>query len=104
HWRISAAFAFAVMLTVALVTYFTRPVYEAVARIEIDPPGEMFSLESGGGGTSDAEYLETQSQVLQGDTLAIAVIRNLHLDQNPVMVSEVPEAAQAVPVTDGVQL
>ena len=47
--------------------------------------GEIFSLE-GGGCDSDAEYLETQAQVLQTDSLAVDVIRKLRLDQNPELM------------------
>ncbi len=91
HWKLSLLFASVVMITTMLVTALTKPVYQSTARVEVDPSGEKFSLENGGGGTSDAEYLETQAQVLQGDSLAIIVVRKLHLDQNPVMMN-VPAA------------
>ena len=90
HWRLSAIFAIAVFLTVVGVTYFTRPVYEATARMEIDPSGETFSLD-GSSGSTDAEYLETQAQVLQSDGVAVDVIRKLHLDQNPELVGNNPD-------------
>src|ERR1700687_5061471 len=86
HWRLSAIFGIAVFLTVVGVTYFTRPVYEATARMEIDPSGETFSLDGSAGATS-AEYMETQAQVLQSGGVAVDVIRKLHLDQNPELVS-----------------
>jgi polysaccharide biosynthesis transport protein len=86
HWRLSALFAAMVLITVTAVTFLTKPVYEATARIEIDPSGEKFNLENGSAGGTDAEYLETQAQVLQGDSLAITVIRKLRLDQNPALV------------------
>ena len=81
HWRISALFAAVLTITVVVVVFSLDPVYEPVARIEVDPPGETFSLESRSSG-SDAEYLETQAQNLKSDKLAIDVIRRLHLDQN----------------------
>ena len=87
RWRLSAAFALVVFLTAVCVTYLTTPIYEATARIEIDPSGEVFSLD-GNSGANDAEYLETQAQVLQSDGVAIDVIRKLHLDQNPTLVGE----------------
>jgi len=90
HWRLSALFAALVIITTAMFTFLSKPVYEATARIEVDPSGEKFNLESGGAGATDAEYLETQSQVLQGDSLAIVVIRKLRLDQNPEFVSKAP--------------
>ncbi len=95
HWRPSVLFACIVMLTVTIVTFVTKPVYEATARIEIDPSGEKFNLENGSGGPTDAEYLETEAQVLQGDSLAILVIRKMRLDQNPAFRGKIdPEAAK----------
>lgn len=85
HWRISVLFAAVLMVTVIVVTLTLKPIYEPVARIEVDPPGEQFSLEGGASG-SDAEYLETQAQNLKSDKVAIDVIHRLHLDQDPEMV------------------
>jgi polysaccharide biosynthesis transport protein len=85
HWRLSALFAAVLMVTVIVVTFTMKPIYEPVARIEVDPPGEQFSLEGGASG-SDSEYLETQAQNLKSDKLAIDVIHRLHLDQNPGML------------------
>lgn len=107
HWRISAFFAFLIMLSFACVTYLTKPVYEAQARIEIDPPGEVFSLEGLPSASSDRELLETQAQVLQSDSLAVAVIRKLDLDQNEDLVGRIkPETKEAAtaPLTDTLQL
>jgi capsular exopolysaccharide synthesis family protein len=95
HWRLSALFAGIVMTTVTAVTFLTKPVYEATARIEVDPSGEKFNLESGVSSVTDAEYLETQAQVLQGDSLAIAVIRKLRLDQNPNFIDMDKESSKA---------
>ena len=84
HWRISVLFAAVVMVTVIIVTFSMKPIFEPVARIEVDPPGEQFSLEGGASG-SDSEYLETQAQNLKSDKLAMDVIRRLHLDQSAPM-------------------
>ncbi|MGH9502213.1 MAG: GumC family protein [Terriglobales bacterium] len=105
HWKLSLLFAVVVLITTALVTVFTKPVYEATARVEVDPSGEKFSLEGGGSGASDAEYLETQAQVLQGDSLAILVVRKLHLDQNPLLMNDPKAPATgATHTSDIVQL
>jgi len=85
HWRLSALFALVLMITVMAVVFSLQPVYEPVARIEVDPSGEVFSLENRASG-SDAEYLETQAQNLKSDRLAIDVIRRLHLDENSSVV------------------
>jgi polysaccharide biosynthesis transport protein len=83
HWRWSAAFAFLVIAGVTSAVLVMKPVYQPVARIEVDPPGsEMFSLPGAGSSSDPADYLETQAKILQSDELAIQVIRKLHLDQN----------------------
>lgn len=94
HWRLAALFAATVVITVIIVTFLMKPVYEPEAKIEIDPPGaEIFSLQGASLGSTDAAYLETQAQKLQSDELAVSVIRNLHLDRNPEFVGN----AQADP-------
>jgi polysaccharide biosynthesis transport protein len=106
HWRLSVLFAGIVMVTVVAVTIFSTPIYQATVRVEIDPSGEKFSL-NGATGATDAEYLETQAQVLQGDSLAIGVIRKLRLDQNPALVGKLdPQALKASKLrpTDAQQL
>jgi capsular exopolysaccharide synthesis family protein len=88
QWRVSAMVAGAIVLLVTTVTLLMRPVYEPEAKVEVDPPGaELFKLEGPGTGNNDADYLETQAQNLQGQQLALAVIRKLRLDQNPDIVS-----------------
>jgi len=93
HWRSSATFAAVVIITTAAVTFSMKAVYEPSARIEVDPPGESFSLDGGITG-GDAEYLETQAKNLKGDRLAVAVIRKLRLDQNPDMVPDAKVRAE----------
>jgi polysaccharide biosynthesis transport protein len=94
YWRLSAVFASVLMVTVVVVTYSMKPTYEPLARIEVDPPGEQFSLEGGAVG-SDSEYLETQAQNLKSDKLAMDVIHRLHLDQNPAMINPNDSKPQA---------
>jgi polysaccharide biosynthesis transport protein len=77
-------FAASVLTLVIIVTLFIKPVYEPVATVEVSPPGsEAFTIQTGYGSTSDSEFLETQSKNLQSEVLALRVIRELHLDQNP---------------------
>jgi polysaccharide biosynthesis transport protein len=105
HWRLSALLAFVIMLSVTAVTYWMRPLYEAQGRIEIDPPGEVFSLDGGVPISSDREVLQTQVELLQSDSLALAVIRKLHLDRNENVVGRIkPETiGAATPVSDALQ-
>ena len=100
HWRLAAAFFALVMLAVTAVTFLMTPIYEPVAKLQIDPPGsQMFAPDRGE--ASNSEYLETQSNNLQTDALALMVIRDLHLDQNLEFVSSPPAdpSANADPAT-----
>jgi capsular exopolysaccharide synthesis family protein len=85
QWKIAALFAATVLIAVVIATFMTAPAYEPVAQLEIDPQGaELFSTQNTASepGSSD-QYLGTATRKLQGDELAIAVIRKLHLDQAP---------------------
>lgn len=104
HWRVSAGFAVGLMFLVVVFTLLVRPVYEPTARLEIDPPGaELFSLEQRGNGINDAEYLETQAKNLEGDELAVTVIRQLRLDRNPDLASTGVVSKAIGAVVGGVQ-
>ncbi len=84
NWRPAAYFAGTVMIAVIIFTVLAKPMYEPVARLEIDPRGaELFSLEGRSAEGNDAEYIETQVRNLKGDALAITIIRDMRLDQNP---------------------
>ncbi len=107
RWRLSALFAFLIMLASVCVTYLTTPTYEADARIEIDPPGEVFSLDGTASTSSDLELMQTQARVLQSDSLAVAVIRKLRLDQNDNLIGRIKPKTNEVataPVSDDLQL
>ena len=104
RWVASVIFAAAVVAGTMLLTLLTRPEYEPVTEIEIIPPGtELFSLEARGGSANDAEYLETQAKTVKSDELAIAVIRQLHLDQNPDVMAPSAFSAIAGPIFSAVQ-
>lgn len=92
YWKIiqkrrwTIAYMFAVVFTIVLIaTVKQKPVYEAKGLVEIERANpnivsvqELFQLSN----VTD-NYLETQYQILQSDSLARDVIRQLHLDQNP---------------------
>ena len=91
EWRWSAVFALAVILVVTAATLLMRPVYESEGRLQIDPPGaEVFSLDASSAGLVDSEYINTEAQKLQTTDLALATIRELHLDTNPEIMGEAP--------------
>jgi capsular exopolysaccharide synthesis family protein len=89
HWKLAAGFAVGVILIVTATTLLMRPVYEPEGRLQIDPPGnEVFSLETSAGGNTDAQYIATEAQKLQTAELALALVRELHLDENPEMAGK----------------
>jgi capsular exopolysaccharide synthesis family protein len=72
------------MIVVIVFTFLTSPTYEPVAQLEIDPQGaELFNTQNAASDTGNDQYLGTATRKLQGDELAIEVIRKLHLDQAP---------------------
>ncbi len=89
NWALSAAFALSVLIGVIILTALMTPTYESKALLEIDPPGSApFALQN----TTSTElgstsYVDTQLEILRSDDLAIATIRDLHLDQDPEFVA-----------------
>ena len=80
-----------VMLTLAsLVSVRTKPQYDAIARIALgrEDNGNLgFKDAQGGNDAIDYDYtvsMDTQSKILQSDRIALEVIKNLRLDQNPM--------------------
>jgi succinoglycan biosynthesis transport protein ExoP len=88
--RFAALFAVIMTLVVTVVAFLIKDVYQPTARLEIDPPSTgiktLHEIEYASE-TDNQDYLETQAQILQSDALAISVIRALHLDRNPELVS-----------------
>jgi len=67
---------------------FATPLYAPDVRIEIGPPGsEAFSIVHDDLAASDNDYVETQVLNLLSESLAIATIRQLHLDQKPEFIT-----------------
>jgi len=84
HWRPAALFGVAIFFLVAAITFFTKPIYEPVARLEVDPPGtEAFSMQGYNVPGNATEYVTTQAKNLQSDELGLAVVRALRLDRDP---------------------
>ena len=89
HWKLSSLCSFIIFAITVIVTFVSTPIYESTARLEIDPPGsETFTLERGKAGSLDSDYLDTQSELLQSEWLAVAVIRKLQLDKDPIFVGK----------------
>jgi polysaccharide biosynthesis transport protein len=94
RWGWSLLFAIIVIAGVTIFTTLMKPIYEPEAHVEVDAPGsEVVSVDNhdnnGGGG----DFVETQTQNLQSDELALEVIHSLHLDQNPDFGGKVQSVA-----------
>jgi capsular exopolysaccharide synthesis family protein len=88
RWRNAAWFAAIIITVTVLLTLFMTPLYAPDVRIEIGPPGsEAFSINHDDLAASDNDYVETQVLNLLSESLAIATIRELHLDQKPEFIA-----------------
>ncbi len=84
HWRPAALFGFGIFALVAVITFLIKPVYEPIARLEVDPPGtEAFSMQGYNVPGNATEYVTTQAKNLQSEELALQVLRALQLDRDP---------------------
>ena len=85
HWRLTLAFAFGLELLLLLIVAMIHNSYEAHATLEITPTAsEPVSLQQNTPAPSPVQqdYLDTQTEILRSDYLALKVINHLHLDQN----------------------
>jgi polysaccharide biosynthesis transport protein len=87
HQWLVLTFAVTVVTLVSIATLKMKPVYQATARIEIDretPNVLPFQSMDAEGMYMDLEnYIETESKVLQSDTLAMLTIKKTGLASNP---------------------
>lgn len=83
------------MLLAAALTLLTRPVYEATATIELNKSGgsmelgigDVLSQQMANGDDTLLTDQQTETAILEGDSLALAVIQNLGLEsQDPFRV------------------
>lgn len=88
HWLVSLAFAIGLEALLVLVVLLLSTTYESKTVMEIEPPSTpatTVSDQSVQSGTQQ-DYIDTQLEILKGDYLALVVIRDLHLDQNPTFL------------------
>lgn len=90
-WVLLACVVVALSLGV-LISFATKPVYEAVGRVVINREGEDASIiKDASAGEADYDYMvamDTQTHILQSDAIAKQVIRNLNLDSNPAFAGK----------------
>jgi polysaccharide biosynthesis transport protein len=91
HWKASLTFALVVELALGLLVFSLPNTYQAQATLEVDPPSSIGSTLSGDASSASPEqqdYLDTQSEILQSDDLALGTIKAMHLDHNPTFLSQ----------------
>jgi polysaccharide biosynthesis transport protein len=92
HQWLILTFLVTVVTLVSIATFKMKPVYEATARIEIDRDSSSvlpFQAVNSDAGLDDLQnYIETQSKVLQSDTLAMETIKKLNLINDPAFGGE----------------
>ncbi|MGH9680786.1 MAG: Wzz/FepE/Etk N-terminal domain-containing protein, partial [Candidatus Acidiferrales bacterium] len=89
HWKASLAFAIFLELMFFLAAVLLHNTYESSATLEVDPPN-LTTLDQATQASppSEQNYLDTQIEILRSDRLALAVMNDLHLAQNPVFTQE----------------
>ena len=87
HQWLIVTFLLTVVTVVTIASFKMKPVYEAAARVEIDKESQNmapFPDSNSFGEYEDSEnYIETQSKILQSETLALMTIKSLDLGRYP---------------------
>jgi succinoglycan biosynthesis transport protein ExoP len=101
HQWLILTFLVTVVTLVSIATFKMKPVYEATARLEIDRDAASIlpfqNMNSDSAMDDLQNYIETQSKVLQSDTLAMETIRKLNLINDPAFGAE-PGGHEQLPV------
>jgi capsular exopolysaccharide synthesis family protein len=86
HWKPSLTFLLGLEAILLLVAFLLPDSYQAHATLEISPVvNETVALRDSSPITpTQQDYLDTQSEILRSDYLALKVIRDLNLDQNAI--------------------
>ena len=87
HQWLILTFLLTVVTVVAIASFKTKPVYEAAARVEVDKEGQVMQPFPDSNSYSEYEdteaYIETQTKILQSETLALMTIKSLDLARYP---------------------
>ena len=88
HQWLILTFLLTVVTVVTIASFKMKPVYEAAARVEVDKEAQSmqpFPDSNSYGEYEDTEtYIETQTKILQSETLALMTIKSLDLARYPV--------------------
>ena len=88
HQWLILTFLVTVVTVVTLASFKMKPVYEAAARVEVDKESQgMLPFQQGNSYDDEyvdmQQYLETQTKILQSETLALQTIKSLDLGRYP---------------------
>src|SRR5580698_9230145 len=87
HQWLILTFLLTVVTVVTIASFKMKPVYEAAARVEVDKEAQSmqpFPDSNSYGEYEDTEtYIETQTKILQSETLALMTIKSLDLARYP---------------------
>jgi polysaccharide biosynthesis transport protein len=87
HQWLILSFLLTVVTVVTIITFKTKPVYIAAARVEVDREAQTmqpFADSSGYDAYMDTDsYIETQTKILESETLALSTIKTLDLARYP---------------------
>ena len=87
HQWLIVTFLLTVVTVVTIASFKMKPVYDAAARVEIDKESQNmtpFADSNSFGEYEDSEnYIETQTKILQSETLALMTIKSLALARYP---------------------
>jgi polysaccharide biosynthesis transport protein len=87
HQWLILTFLLTVVTIVTIASFKMKPVYEATARVEVDKESQQstpFQDENSYDAYSDMDaYLETQTKILESETLALQTIKSIDLSKYP---------------------
>lgn len=87
HQWLILTFLLTIVTVVTIASFKMKPVYQATARVEVDRESQTMLPFQGGNSWDEYEdmenYIETQSKILQSETLALQTIKSLDLERSP---------------------
>ncbi|MBZ5641187.1 MAG: polysaccharide biosynthesis tyrosine autokinase [Acidobacteriia bacterium] len=91
HWKAALGFALIIEIALSLLVFSMANTYEADAVLDVEPPGGDIIGPNGPSSANPSNtpgYLDTQTEILGSDGLALSVINQLHLDQNQIFLKQ----------------
>jgi len=87
HQWLIITFLLTVVTGVTIASFKMKPIYDATARVEVDREGQTLSpfqdANSYDAYVDSENYIETQTKILQSETLALQTIKSLDLERYP---------------------